>query len=96
MRLHNVALNDEYLIKRELASNVDFWYVDVSFYRWASIAELSDLQEARPYMRVAEGFLPYTEHPPDTQRGWDLLPAVFIPTTTALAGMHRLGRYLHS
>ena len=27
MRLHEVAMNDEYFIKRKLAPNVDFWYV---------------------------------------------------------------------
>ena len=25
MRLHDVAMNDEYFIKRKLAPNVDFW-----------------------------------------------------------------------
>ena len=26
MRLHDVAMSDEYFIKRKLAPNVDFWY----------------------------------------------------------------------
>ena len=47
MRLHDVAMNDEYFIKRKLAPNVDFWYVITSFYQWASVAEPSDLQEVR-------------------------------------------------
>ena len=33
MRLHDVAMNDEYFIKRKLAPNVDFWYVITSFYQ---------------------------------------------------------------
>src|SRR5215471_8581127 len=32
---------------------------------------------------VAKGFLRYTEHPPDAQRGWDLPPAVFVPLNDA-------------
>ena len=27
MRLHELAMKDEYFIKRKLAPNVDFWYV---------------------------------------------------------------------
>lgn len=30
-------------------------------------------------MDVVKGFLRYTEHPPDAQRGWDLPPAVLVP-----------------
>ena len=36
-------------------------------------------------MDVVKGFLRYTEHPPDAQRGWDLPPAVLIPIATAPA-----------
>lgn len=32
MRLHDVAMNDEYFIKRKLAPNVDFWCVSLSLF----------------------------------------------------------------
>ena len=31
-------------------------------------------------LRVGKAFLRYREHPPDAQRGWDLPPAVLVPT----------------
>ena len=45
-RLQDVAMNDEYFIRCKVAPNMDFWYVIVSFYQWASVAELSDLKAA--------------------------------------------------
>ena len=43
-------------------------------------------------MDVVKGFLRYTEHPPDAQRGWDLPPAILIPianSSTASAPQSR-------
>ena len=37
-------------------------------------------------MDVTKGFLRYTEHPPDAQRGWDLPPAIITPVDSILDG----------
>ncbi|KAJ6528727.1 Gpi16 subunit, GPI transamidase component-domain-containing protein [Mycena vulgaris] len=34
---------------------------------------------------VKKAFLRYSEHPPDTQHGWDLPPAILIPLRTTIA-----------
>ncbi|KAG7097205.1 hypothetical protein E1B28_004576 [Marasmius oreades] len=88
--LHTTTMHIDGIPRNDLISNVSY-ILPVPHYQPAtfeSVLTIPGNATVRYSVDVTKAFLRYTEHPPDAQRGWDLPPAVFVPSTDSLRRMY--------
>ncbi|KAJ4485920.1 Gpi16 subunit GPI transamidase component [Lentinula aciculospora] len=96
--LHTIRVHSDDVPRDDLISNMSY-VLPVPHARPAtfeSVLTLPGRSSLTFTMDVAKAFLRYTEHPPDAQRGWDLLPAIFTPLTEFPNGSINLGRRVYT